>query len=204
MRTRSQSATNEEPAEPSKRRQVREEAARAVAAATEPVSPVAATRFPELREGNRQIVEALYDFADPAGEFETLIEALEIQDALTPQALKSAQNTTETRALRAHRLYIVTKADCDRFEFECEQVMSALRDAANHELQKEKDAKVRSKAITDSNVVSQIAQMFPDEWAEISTRRARAEGMLKHIERLAKLWESRCKSVNSMLYAGKG
>ena len=172
-----------------------------------PAQEIAAKRelkeIPELGTPFTGIRESVYTLPDPEGEYKKLEQALTVREALTPGALQSALNDAEDNARRAHRLYVVAKADYERFERECDPVVESLRDAANKELQAEKDAKQRSKAITDADVKGRASVLFPDEWKRINDRRIKAEGMLEHLRALAELWKQRCFSLSTMLNAGK-
>lgn len=159
--------------------------------------------LPELNISFTRIRESVFTLADPDGEYKHLEEGISLREALTPGALMTALNDAEDNARRAHKLYVVARADYERFERECEPIVEGMRDAANRELQAEKDQKLRSKAITDADVRGRAATMFPDEWRNIDTRRIKANGMLEHLRALAELWKNRCYSLNGMLNAGK-
>jgi hypothetical protein len=160
-------------------------------------------KLPEMKLSFTRIVESVFTLHDPNGEYKHLEESISLREALTPNALMTALNDAEDNARRAHKLYVVARADYERFERECEPIVESMRDASNRELQSEKDAKLRSKAITDADVRGRAATMFPDEWKRIDARRIKADGMLEHLKALAELWKNRCYSLNGMLNAGK-
>lgn len=176
-------------------------------AATESVFDTAQpkpTNGPQPTMGRFQnIVERTFDLGNVDELYAGLIDELHIGAALTPGNLEHARNNAERNALDAHRLYVGAKVAHEVFEIEAEAVAGALRTAATAELQKEKDAKQRSKAITEADVREKCAAMFPDEWLAISERRAKAEGALSSMKRLADLWEARCFGLSTMLSAGK-
>lgn len=159
--------------------------------------------LPELSISFTVIRESVFTLNDPDGEYKHLETSISLREALTPNALMTALNEAEDNARRAHKLYVVANADYERFERECEPIVEGMRDAANRELQSEKDAKLRSKAITDADIRGRAATMFPDEWRAIDSRRIKASGMLTHLKALAELWKNRCYSLNGMLNAGK-
>lgn len=154
--------------------------------------------IPRLKPGFEKVVERVFDLDDPDAEFQAILTQLTVEEAITPEKVEAALNHAEDTARKAHRLYIVARVDNDRYEVECDAVMGALRDAATSELQAEKDAGERSKAITEADVTGRVATMFPDEWAEVNDRRARAKGMLDHVKRIADLWEGRCYTLSTM------
>lgn len=198
--------------QPSRRRRKDAGAAKAQEAASRlfdeaPAQKEAAARqlkeLPELDMTFSRIRESVFTLHDPEGEYKHLEESISLREALTPVALMTALNAAEDNARRAHKLYVVARADYERFERECEPVIESMRDAANRELQDEKDKKLRSKAITDADVRGRAAIMYPDEWAAIDARRIKANGMLEHLKAMAELWKNRCYSLNGMLNAGK-
>lgn len=158
---------------------------------------------PELSESFTNIRKSVFSMPSPDDVYARLEESISLKEALTPGVLMEATNKAEDNARLAHQLYINAKADFDRFERECDPVIESMRDAANRELQQEKDNKLRSKAITDADVRGRASTMFPDEWKAISDRRVKADGMLEHLKALAELWKNRCYSLNGMLNAGK-
>lgn len=153
---------------------------------------------PKMAEGYERITERVFSLADPDGIFERLIDALEIKEALTPQAVAEAANRCETNALDAHQLYICARADHERFEAENEKVMAALREAATSLLQNERAGEKGAKSITEKDVTARVAASWPDEWTDIVTRQAKAKGMLEHLERLASLWRYRSANMTNI------
>ena len=78
----------------------------------------------------------------------------------------------------------------------------AIRDAAVEHLEKLKAEGVRTKQITDADVKATAAQEYPDEWADICTRRERADGMLSQLLRISEAAKSRCYTVSNMMSPG--
>lgn len=158
-------------------------------------------QLPLLSKRYLKMVESTFDLPEPDALFERLYDELDIDDALTPGALQAALNKAEKNALLAHKLYVNAKADHAVFEIEMDGVMASMRDVVTAELQAEKDAKTRSKQITEGDIKEYIAWRYADEWGEANTRKVKAEGMLKHVARLSDLWTQRCRSLASMLHA---
>lgn len=159
--------------------------------------------FPLLNAPWMKIQERVFDLPDPDAEHAELEEALRLTDALTPGNLQAALNAAEDNARRAHRLYVVARAEFERFELEMSPVLEAMREAANRDLQNEKDRKERSKAITDADIKGRASVLFPDEWRAAQSRRLKAEAMMDHLKLFAEMWKQRCFSLSSMLNAGK-
>jgi hypothetical protein len=159
--------------------------------------------MPNVSESFSRIVERVFDIGDPDALFTTLMERMSLRDALTPGALQASLNIAEDNARLAHQLYVNAKVESERFEIDSDIVLGAMRAGATAELQREKDAGQRSKAITDADVREKAATLYPDQWRETNERRAKTSGMLEHLKRLADLWQTRCYSLSTMLNAGK-
>lgn len=159
--------------------------------------------LPDLGASFVRIRETTFSLADPEGEWTYLRDRLALTDALTPGNLQAALNIAEDCARRAHRLYVVAKADFERFEVECDAVTEAMRSEANRALQAEKDRGERAKAITDADIRGRAAILFPDEWSLMMERKVKAQQMTDHLKRFAELWLQRCFSLGTMLNAGK-
>jgi hypothetical protein len=153
---------------------------------------------PAMAQGYERITERVFSLPAPDALFEGLMDELEVKEALTPQAVAQAANVCERRALDAHQLYVCARADHERYESETARVMGALREAATAELQQEKNDGKRSKAITNDDVEGRASSMFPDEWTDIVMRRAKAKGMIEHLERLASLWRYRSANMTNL------
>ena len=157
-------------------------------------------RPPDLQRGFQVIVSDLFKSGyDVAKEWAEVRDGLEIKDALTPERLKRAANGQERLAERAHQLYIVAKVEVSAYMRETESTYGAIRDAATQELEKQKANKSRTKMITEADVLTTAAQLYPDEWSDICTRRERAEAMLAQLQNLAGLARSRCYTVSNMM-----
>ena len=165
--------------------------------------PSPTNSVPSMSPEYERVIDNVFAPVDPERDYEKLERDLALREALTPGALSAALNLSEDNARIAHRLYVAAKLDFERFEAESDAVRGALRDAAVAELQKEKDAGQRSKAITETDTNERAATMFPDEWRDIQGRRAPASGALEHLKRRADLWQARCYSLGTMLNAGR-
>lgn len=160
-------------------------------------------RAPDLQRGFQTIVKDLFESGyDVAKEWATIRESLTIKDALTPERLRKAANEQEDIADRAHQLYIVGRVEVQAYMRDTEATYGAIREAAVQSLEAQKASKVRTKQITDADVKAESARLYPDEWADICTRRDRAEAMLKHLENLAQLARSRCYTISNMSAPG--
>lgn len=178
-------------------------AAQAFSGARKAASIIDLDNLPIMDAPWQRIQERTFTLEDPEGLHRELEGALRLTEALTPGNLQAALNDAEDNARRAHQLYIVARVDFERFELEMAPVVDAMREAANQDLQKEKDQKQRSKAITDADIKGRASIMFPDEWALVQRRRAEAEGLMDTLKHFADLWKQRCYSLSTMLNTGK-
>jgi hypothetical protein len=113
--------------------------------------------------------------------------------------LMKALDKAESWARRAHKLYVTVVQKREEWEHENFVVFSAMRDEANRRLQKEKDDKVRSKQITDSDIDHKTAAIFPDEYGHQEVKRKRIEMIVKDVEHQVSRCNSRCQGLNTML-----
>jgi len=155
---------------------------------------------PDLKRGFQEIAAKVFD-TDLAlvKEFDIIEGSLSITGALTPQVISRAANQSEDMARRAYRLYIVGKVEYEAYMRKTEGLVAVLRDGAQVDLEKEKALSIRTKQITDADVISKIAAKYADEWEDIQLRRARAKGMLGYLEILSDLSKKRCFTVARML-----
>lgn len=173
------------------------------ATSSDQVMQIQGIKMPDMQHGFQTVVQDLFESGfDVAAEYAEIKEALVIKDALTPDRLRRAANAQEDIANRAHQLYIIAKVEVQAYMRETEGIYGAIREAAIMELEKAKANKERTKQITDADAKSEAARLYPDEWADICTRRDRAEAMLKQLENLAQLARSRCYTVSNMAHPG--
>lgn len=187
----------EKAAETAERRETDRKVAGITADADDLRPPVPSLPPPDLTPGYARIVERVFDLPDP----EALYERLEADLMLGHRehdSVREALDRAESNAQSAFRLFVNARVEHERFGLDAELVEAGLWQAATAELQAEKDAGQRSKAITDADVRHRCAALFPDEWREIQDRRARAKGMLDALGRLADLWQQRSASLRKL------
>ena len=155
---------------------------------------------PDLKRGFAEIARKVFDTDfDMLKEFDTIEGSLSITSALTPQVISRAANQSEDMARRAYRLYIVGKVEYESYMRTTEALVAVIRDAATKKLELEKATGVRTKQITDADVLAYCASIYGDEWEDIQKRRNRAKGMLGYLEQLSDLSKKRCFTVARML-----
>lgn len=153
----------------------------------------------QRREQFERVVETVYDL-DIEKEAKALESFAMPNEQLGDRGTHRARvNAAEDNARRAFRLYLAAKGEGERVEHELEPIIEAMREDAMAQLQAEKDAKKRSKAITKGDVEGLAAKLYSDEWYDSQQRLSRAKGLVKYFERLAELWWTRCQGERSML-----
>lgn len=154
---------------------------------------------PDLKRGFNEIVRRVFSTdLEVVKEYETIEGALSIS-VLSPQAISRAANQSEDMARRAYRLYIVGKVEYESYMRATEALVAVIRDAAMKKLELEKASGLRTKQITDADVLAYCASIYADEWEDIMSRRNRAKGMLGYLEQLSDLSKKRCFTVARML-----
>lgn len=154
--------------------------------------------LPAPGPGYDRITERVFDLPDPDAEYDDLEQAL-VLGTRTYESVSDALDRAEDNARRAHRLYVNARVDAERFNIDADVIESAMRTQAVAELQREKDAGIRTKTITESDTASKVAAMFPDEYRDLAERKVKSRKMVEHLEVFAKLWGSRCYSLSKML-----
>lgn len=154
-----------------------------------------------LGEGYERIIERVFTI-NPFESYERLEHELKLP---TPAhqadygCLIDALDNCEDNAREAHRLFVSSKVVVDRYDADGLVLVTDMRTQAVAALQGEKERGERTKQITDADVESRIALMFPDEWRAVSEKRAKARRMVAHLERLADVWRDRARDVRAML-----
>lgn len=155
-----------------------------------------------LGGGFDRVTEKVFAACNPEKDFDRVESELSIGIAAHRAdyaTIADALERSEDNARIAHRLLVASKVAHDRFEADAEVIATSMRDQAVVRLQGEKGRGERSKAITDADVVSMMAALFPDEWRATEERRSKAKRMTAHLERLADLWVSRCRTLSALL-----
>lgn len=124
----------------------------------------------------------------------------EMDYATTATALDEAAEI----ATKAHRLYVSAKVIVARYEGDLEVLLADMRDQATAKLQSEKDAKQRSKAITDADVRSYMASLFADEWRRTEDRLSKARAMMEHLKQWADVMRSRESDLRAIVESMRG
>ena len=160
-----------------------------------------------LGGGFEPIVTRLFSLPDPEAVYDELIgfiKALDRASRVDYGSVVEVLDKGQEMAERAFALYINARVAQERLEIQTKVVMSAMRDQANAILQREKDEKKRSKAITDADVESVMAAKYPDEYVEIETRRLKARKMMEDLKDLHERVCKRAEAANTMTRGARG
>ena len=137
---------------------------------------------------------------DPRATYSALEVALVVGDKRTDYgSMLQHLDQAERNARDAHRLWQTGIIEAKKWEMDNEVVFAAARSEANRSLQAEKDKGIRSKQITDADVDSRIASLFPDEWRAQQHERNRVKAMLASLENLSEVWLSRCRTLQALV-----
>ena len=154
-----------------------------------------------LGEGYDRIVERVFTVSP----WETY-EPLEKDLRLTGEAhradyatLVDALDRCQDNSREAHRLYVSAKVSVARYEADATVLLTDMRKQSLAALDAEKAAGQRPKQITEADIESRIASLFPDEWRALEDRRAKAKAMVSHLERLSELWKERSRDLRVMI-----
>lgn len=154
---------------------------------------------PHLSPGLESVVHKIFQ-VDAHSDYEALEKALSVGSSRTDYAsLLKAIDEAETNARKAHKLYLAAKLEAESWEIDHTNVMAGMRSHAVENLEREKAAGDRKKAITNADVEAEISALFPDEWKHQAQRRVQVKGTVEHLERLADLWFQRCKTLGTMI-----
>lgn len=154
---------------------------------------------PQLRADMASVIEIVFDEkVNLQTEMDELVAALDLDGALTPELVREELNHVEGRALRAHRLYVQSKMETSRYEYQADIAIAAMRKRATASLQHEKDQGSRTKAITNGDVDARAASLYPDEWREMNNSTRRAKLATEQLAKLSELWSGRRFSLGAI------
>lgn len=118
--------------------------------------------------------------------------------------LQRALDNARKLSYDAHRLFITSKMELERWELDNEVVFSAMWNDAMKSLQMEKDTGLRSKQITDADVRARVATLYPDEWSAQEKKRKRIKLTVDNISQLSKEANEHCSDLQVMLSKLRG
>lgn len=155
-----------------------------------------------LGAGFQRIIEHVF-IDDVWASYEKLESTLRIGDERKDygRVMKEVDDA-ETNAREAHRLWMTAKVERERWELENRVVFASMRETAQQQLEREKDAKIKakesSKMITEEDMISRVALLFPDEYRHQEVTRKKVKAMEDSMADLAAKWDSRCRSLGTV------
>lgn len=160
---------------------------------------VNANRGPGLTEEFLAVVETVFTI-DALKDYKDLEENLAIGEQRADyQTVLRCLDEAETKARKAHKLYLGSKLELQNWQLDIEPVEAAMRQRSLDELEAEKELGERKKQITEADVKGRTQFNFPEEYKHQQQNRVKIEGTVKHLERLSELWMQRCKTLGTML-----
>lgn len=146
-----------------------------------------------------RIVERVVN-VDALDDYEELEGKLRIGEKRTEYGTVAKHlDDAEDDARRAHRLFVAAKLEYDRWVAETEVVLAPMRTEAVRALEQEKREGLRSKQITDADVVAKMAALYPDEFVHQESKRAKMKRTIDHLENFSDRWARRCGDLNALI-----
>lgn len=157
-----------------------------------------------IRPDAQRVIETVF-VEDIHKEWKDLEKGLELGEKRSEHAYaQEALDKAAGRAYRAHRLYLTARAALEEWELENEVIFGAMLSEATRSLQKEKEDGIRSKQITDADVKSRVATLFPDEHQAQEKKRRDFAFMVKSLERLAEIWLGKQRDLQALVGRQRG
>lgn len=98
-----------------------------------------------------------------------------------------------------HDVYIQVKFAREGWELDNDTMLGAMRAAATEVLETEKEKKIRTKMITEADINTKVAAMFPDEWAAQEKRRLQYKLVEERAKHCVERGTIRCRHLDTML-----
>jgi hypothetical protein len=155
---------------------------------------------PELHPAYGRIIRTTFAF-DPDKVFDELNDKLRFVKPIRDMGyIELAEALDEAARLHrdASRLHAHAKVTLGTFEADCETMGGDMRAQAISQLKAEKEEK-GGKQITDGDVTSRTALLFPDEYRRQARLKIEAKSTVGHLETLIKVWELRRREIDTML-----
>lgn len=145
-----------------------------------------------------RIVQTVFSI-DPWADFFAIVKQLDLGDDFSrEEVVRENLAHGEDRARQAHRLFVNAELELRRWRRNNETIVGAMWASATSSLQDEKVKGSRAKAITDKDVEHKVHELFPDEYRAAKDKEDQFELVVDHLKDIAKKWESRCYSLNTL------
>jgi hypothetical protein len=158
-----------------------------------------------LPDGYEKIMRSVFDCPDPNSVYEEVVEGIK---AIKPSRasmseLLDALDRAQTHVLKARGLLINAKVTIDAAKRDAAPLENSMRDAATARLEAEKEAGSRKKAITEADVSSMMATLYPDEWAAVQYREARTRRTIALFDELCTIAAERARDLRAIVSASR-
>jgi hypothetical protein len=162
-------------------------------------------QVPPLPAGYSAIVNSVFNLPDPKSIYEEVLAGIKPIKAsrASMSELLDALDDAQAVALKARGLLVNTKVTFDAVERESAVLKSAMRDQALSQLEREKDAGTRKKAITEADVTGAVATMFPDEWKSCQEQESKARRSVDLIENMCERAVERARDLRAIVGASR-
>lgn len=158
-----------------------------------------AAKMSPLRPDVARVMETIF-VSDVAKDYKPLEEELHLGDDHSDRgSLIRRLARAPVHYRKAHKLLITAKREREAWEKRNAVIFGAMWQAANKELQDEKDQKIRNKQITDADVSAKAAVIFGDEWTVQEIARYEAKLMIDSLENLVETWGIEARALEAML-----
>lgn len=155
----------------------------------------------EISDGMQRIVETIFIPTDKVFETYKKLESdlvLGNERRVQKGHIIAALDNAESNLRLANRLYLSAKLDFEAWEKDHEIVTAPIKQEANRALQREKNEGSRSKQITDGDLASMCALLFPEEWKDAEIKRARFKATVDSLANLQAAWDHRCQTLRKL------
>lgn len=170
--------------------------------------PEGATNEPsrkvDVREDSQRIIQSIFKI-DLWPSWEKIHKNLTMGEKRNDYAtVQKTLDEAEENARLAHQVFVNFKIELKSFEIETEINRSAMYDEANSILQAEKNAKARSKGITNADVKAKMAEMHPREFQRVELELEKFKLAVDHAAVFAKIWSDRARDLNTIFGKMRG
>lgn len=150
-----------------------------------------AARKSEMREDFKRLVVTIF-VDDIETEAKRLIEELQLGELRSDRgSVIKALDRAARNANDAHALYVTCVREREAWEKRNEVILAGMRTEAMKSLMAEKNAKQRSKAITNSDLDSECALLFGDEWVKQENEKREYQLAEAQMKNLSERWADR-------------
>lgn len=153
--------------------------------------------IPRLPNAYQSIVTSTFTIPEPAelyAQIEAGIKPIKASKLSSGELLDKLDEAQEIARL-AKQLYVNTKATVEAVELDTNVIVAAMRDSATTALEREKEAGIRKKTITEADVLGAVQTRYPDEWKTVQERLSRSKLTVSYIENLCERAAERARDL---------